>query len=96
MCVQNSELEYEDRSISSFLGLYVDNNGIGNDNTIKFTMDRHIVCLLDLKVINDCTPNYIMGIQIPLGPDIGGTTHKETDKRIHVSAVGMLQYLSRN
>ena len=40
------ELEYENESVTRFLGLDITNTGSGNDNTIKFTMNNKMYCLL--------------------------------------------------
>ena len=51
------ELEHEYQSITSFLGLDIANSGTVNYKTIKLTMACHIDLILDLTVMNDCTPN---------------------------------------
>ena len=70
------ELKDEYHSITGFLGLYIANNGTGNDKNINFIMENHIDNILALTRIHDGTPKDNLSIHALLGLDIDGITHK--------------------
>ena len=99
------ELNYEEQSVTGFLGLametkYAQCRGTNDNSTrqkvIKFTQTKLIDRVLDLTGMQQCNGCDTPALQQPLGADKEGPKRKEAHLWSYAAAVGMLQYLAQN
>ena len=90
------ELNYENTSVTGFLGQDMAVTGKGSNKKIKFTQDKLIERLLALTGMTDCAGKDTPAQLQALGADLDGPPRQEAHLWNYAAAVGMLQYLAQN